>query len=134
MVGGLFYVHIHTKEEQIASEVVNFEQAREIQRKMLKMSPIPNDKNNRSLKTDSGSDFDVVGCLGPGIDLNVMEDFVIRPLGSAGRLVAAFNIFKPTFKEVLQRAEEVRTKLIKNQEALPYDREDEYYQQALEVY
>lgn len=111
LVGGQFLVQLHVRCEQKASEAINFEAVKSIQEEALR-----------------ASEPDLFGCHGqPGIDLRVNEDTLLRPVGSCGYLVIVFHVFKPTFHEVIFRAEEIRNRLVKVKDLLPYERQKEYY-------
>ena len=110
LVGGLFFVQVHLQEEEKASDVIDFQAAKSIQK-----------------EASDTSEPDVMSNHGPGIDIVVEEDSILYPLGSFGVLVATFNIFKPTFSEVIKKAEEIRKAIIKRQDILPHSRETEYY-------
>ena len=112
LVGGLFLVQVHVQEPQIVSNLVNFQ-------------AVKNLKNRAS--SDQNAQVDVLADDGPGVDLTMKEDELVYPLGSCGILVATFNVLKPTFAEVLMRAEEVRKDIFVRQDILPHSREVEYY-------
>ena len=107
MVGGLFFVHVHVKQAEEASKLINFQAAKNLQKEFSDVLSLSND--------------------GPGIDLVVKESSTVYPVGSCGVLVATYNIYKPTLCELLKRAEEVRKTFVKNQDILPQNREAEYY-------
>ena len=113
LVGGLFFVQIHINRKHKASEVINFEAAKDLELQ------IPHDTAPYLFASH-----------GPGIDLSVDESTLLQPLGTCGILVTTFNVFKPTFGEVLQIGEDVRNKLLKKKEVLPHEREVEYYNQC----
>ena len=109
MVGGLFLVQVHVKESEEASKLIDFQAAKNLQKE------VPNNQ------------ADVMSNSGPSINLIVKKDAMINPVGSCGVLVATYNIYKPTFYELLKRAEEVRKTFVKSQDVLPQNREAEYY-------
>lgn len=111
LVGGRFLVQVHVHCERKAAEVIDFEAVKNIREWAL-----------------HASEPDIFGSHGPGIDLRVDEDALLCPLGSFGCLVIVFHVFKPTLHEVVLRGEEVRNRLLKVKDVLPYEREKQYYQ------
>ena len=109
-VGGLFLVQVHVKEAEEATTVVDFQAAKAFQKEV-----------------PAGTQVELLSNLGPGINIIAKEDDVIYPVGSCGVLVASYNVFKPTFHEVLKRADEVRKTIIRCKDILPQNREPEYY-------
>ena len=103
-------VQVHVKEAEEATTVVDFQAAKAFQK-----------------EKPAGTQVELLSNLGPGINIIAKEDDIIYPVGSCGVLVASYNIFKPTFHEVLKRADEVRKTIIRCKEILPQNREPEYY-------
>ena len=108
-VGGLFLVQVHVKEAEKATKVIDFQAAKAFQKEV------------------PGNQVELLSNYGPGINIVAKEDDIIYPVGSCGVLIASYNIFKPTFHELLKRAEEVRKAIVRCKEILPQGREAEYY-------
>ena len=111
LVGGQFYVQIHVHRERKAAEIINFEAARNLQEQAL-----------------CSSELGLFVSHGSAINLKVDEHSILRPLGSSGYLTILFYVFKTTLHEVMIAGEEVRNRLVKVKDVLPYEREKEYYQ------
>ena len=110
-VGGLFLVQVHVKKAEKATNVMDFQAAKAFQVKV----------------SGTHDQIELLSNFGPGINIVAKEDDIIYPVGSCGVLIASYNIFKPTFREVLKRAEEVRKAIVGCKEILPKSREAEYY-------
>ena len=108
-VGGLFFVQVHVKEAMKASQLIDFQAAKTFQKEV------------------SDTRVELMSSFGPGIDIVAKEDDIIHPVGSCGVLIASYIIFKPTFREVLKRAVEIRKTIVKCKDILPQSREVEYY-------
>jgi len=105
-MGGYFLLHVHLKQADKATEIIDFQAAKAI---------------------GSNGDNDVLCNTGPGVNLVSQEDDVLQPVGTFGALVSSYNIFKPNLREVLEKADEIREVIIKRHDVLPQKREPEYY-------
>ena len=109
-VGGVFFMHAHVSGETKASEIIDYQAVRDHARWQKE---------------------GVLCSSGPGVDIGIPEESVIKKTGIAGVLIGTFTVFRPTFKEMLDKADKVRAMIFKKPEVLPCEREEEYYNQIL---